>query len=53
VAEGFLLEILALERRGVKFYKEALDDLEHDELGDQLEEFLDETKHHVEYAEEV
>jgi rubrerythrin len=49
----FLSEMLTVERGGVMLYEKALRELEHDDLSEQLEEFLDQTKHHVELCEEM
>jgi rubrerythrin len=51
--KDFLSEMLAVERGGVKFYEKALNELSHDDLRDRLEEFLEETRHHVELCEEM
>jgi len=44
----FLSEMLAVEKGGVKLYERALSDLEHSELEDKLNEFLQQTHRHVE-----
>jgi rubrerythrin len=44
----FLSEMLAVEKGGVKLYERALSDLEHSELEDKLNEFLQQTNRHVE-----
>ncbi len=44
----FLSEMLAVENGGVKLYERALSDLEHPELEDKLNEFLQQTQRHVE-----
>ena len=49
----FLSEMLTVERGGVMLYEKALRELEHEELGEQLEEFLEETRRHVELCEEM
>ena len=51
--KDFLSEMLAVERGGVKFYEKALSELSHEELRDRLEEFLEETRRHVELCEEM
>jgi rubrerythrin len=49
----FLSEMLTVERGGVMLYEKALRELVHEDLSEHLEEFLDETKHHVELCEEM
>ncbi len=51
--KDFLSEMLAVERGGVMFYEKALNELSHEDLRDRLEEFLEETKHHVELCEQM
>jgi len=51
--KDFLSEMLAVERGGVKLYEKALSELSHDDLRDQLEEFLEQTLRHVELCEEM
>ena len=45
--------MLAVEEGGEKLYQKALDELQHEELRDKLEEFLEETQHHVELVQEL
>ena len=45
---NFLSEMLAVEKGGVKLYEKALSDLEHSELEDKLNQFLEQTHRHVE-----
>ncbi len=49
----FLSEMHAVEQGGEKLYQKALDELQHDELRDRLEEFLEETQHHVELCRDL
>jgi rubrerythrin len=51
--KDFLSEMLAVEHGGVMFYEKALNELSHEDLRDRLEEFLEETRHHVELCEEM
>src|SRR5277367_6104734 len=44
----FLSEMLAVEKGGVKLYEKALSELEHSELEEKLNEFLQQTHRHVE-----
>ena len=46
--KDFLSEMLAVEKGGVKLYEKALNDLEHSEHEGKLNEFLRQTKRHVE-----
>lgn len=49
----FLSQMLAVEKGGVMLYEKALEELSHDELRDDLEEFLEQTRRHVELCEEM
>jgi rubrerythrin len=49
----FLSQMLAVERGGVMLYEKALRDLTEEDLREDLEEFLEQTKHHVELCEEM
>jgi rubrerythrin len=49
----FLSEMLAVEEGGIKLYQKALDELQHEELRDKLEEFHEETQRHVELVQEM
>jgi rubrerythrin len=49
----FLSEMLAVEKGGVKLYQKALNDLDHLEHKDKLDEFLRQTKRHVELCTEM
>ena len=49
----FLSEMLAVEEGGIKLYEKALDELQHEELRDKLEEFHEETQRHVELVQEM
>jgi len=49
----FLSEMLAVEEGGEKLYRKALDELQHEELRDKLEEFHEETQHHIELVQEM
>jgi rubrerythrin len=49
----FLSEMLAVEEGGQKLYQKALDELQHDELRDKLEEFHEETQRHIELVQEL
>jgi rubrerythrin len=46
--KNFLSEMLAVEMGGIKLYQKALNELEHSELKDKLNEFLCQTERHVE-----
>jgi rubrerythrin len=50
---NFMSEMLAVEQGGVELYEKALDDLEHDDLREKLEQFHEQTQHHVELCEEM
>jgi rubrerythrin len=45
--------MLAVEKGGVMLYEKALNELSDDDLRDQLEEFLEQTRRHVELCEEM
>jgi rubrerythrin len=49
----FLSQMLAVEKGGVMLYEKALHELSDEALRDQLEEFLEQTKRHVELCEEM
>jgi rubrerythrin len=49
----FLSQMLAVEKGGVMLYEKALRELSDEALRDQLEEFLEQTKRHVELCEEM
>jgi rubrerythrin len=49
----FLSEMLAVEEGGEKLYAKALQELQHDELRDKLEEFHEETQRHIELVREM
>ena len=49
----FLSEMLAVEEGGEKLYAKALEELQHDELRDKLEEFHEETQRHIELVREM
>jgi rubrerythrin len=49
----FLSEMLAVEEGGEKLYQKALDELQHNELRDKLEEFHEETRRHIELVQEM
>ena len=49
----FLSQMLAVEQGGVNLYEKALNELSHDELREDLEEFLEQTHRHVELCEEM
>jgi rubrerythrin len=51
--KDFLSEMLAVEMGGVKLYEKALNDLEHSEHEDKLNEFLRQTERHVELCTEM
>jgi rubrerythrin len=51
--KDFLSEMLAVEEGGIKLYQKALDELQHEELRDKLEEFHEETQRHVELVQEM
>jgi hypothetical protein len=51
--KDFLSEMLAVENGGVKLYEKALSDLEHSEHEDKLNEFLQQTRRHVELCTEM
>jgi rubrerythrin len=45
--------MLAVEEGGIKLYEKALDELQHEELRDKLEELHEETQRHVELVQEM
>lgn len=49
----FLSEMLTVEMGGVKLYEKALNELEHPEYEDELNEFLRQTERHVELCTEM
>jgi rubrerythrin len=49
----FLSEMLAVEEGGEKLYSKALDELQHEELRDKLEEFHEETQRHIELVKQM
>jgi rubrerythrin len=49
----FLSQMLAVEKGGVMLYEKALRELSDEDLRDQLEEFLQQTEHHVELCEQM
>jgi rubrerythrin len=49
----FLSQMLAVEKGGVMLYEKALNELSHHALHDDLEEFLEQTRRHVELCEEM
>lgn len=49
---NFFSEMLAVERGGIQLYEKALEELEHEELRDKLEQFHRQTQRHVELCEE-
>jgi rubrerythrin len=51
--KDFLSEMLAVEKGGVQLYEKALSELEHSEHEDKLNEFLEQTKRHVELCTEM
>jgi rubrerythrin len=51
--KDFLSEMLAVEKGGVQLYQKALNELEHSELEDRLNEFLNQTQRHVELCTEM
>ena len=51
--KDFLSEMLAVEKGGVKLYDKALSDLEHSEHEAKLNEFLRQTRRHVELCTEM
>jgi len=51
--KDFLSEMLAVEKGGVELYQKALNELEHSEHEDRLNEFLNQTRRHVELCIEM
>src|ERR1700738_1684102 len=51
--KDFLSEMLAVEIGGVKLYKKALNELQHSENEEKLNEFLLQTERHVELCTEM
>jgi rubrerythrin len=49
----FLSQMLAVEKGGVMLYEKALEQLADPDLRDQLEEFLEQTRRHVELCEDM
>jgi hypothetical protein len=49
----FLSEMLAVEEGGEKLYAKALEELQHEELRDRLEEFQEETQKHIELIKQM
>src|SRR5689334_17658669 len=51
--QEFLSQMLAVEKGGVMLYEKALEELSHEDLREELEEFLEQTRRHVELCEEM
>lgn len=50
---NFMSEMLAVERGGEELYEKALEELSHEDLRPKLEQFLEQTRRHVEICEEM